>query len=491
MLSDQTQADANEKDMTSFVTEPPLGQSGFVSATTNESPLHSSVMEITNPSTPPRAHTTDSVPTLASQSKTERTTPRSRNKRHGSENMQNATQSAGPKPFQNQTLSPAIPNASLTPSRPYTTPSKAYAGPTFHASPAASCLPLPKLFSKSVPNVNKTTSISNLVGQDTAENTASESEGSPFVDELDAMIDHPSREQSPLDVFFQADRREKAARLGSLTPEYHMHKSTIGREASASPSRSRPDLRNHSRHPTDSSIGGVFSLELDGATSDSPRLSPQPGPKSGDSVPMHSTKEGSDEERRQAQSAALKRMLFSPPAPQENSPIQPKPVYQGQDAATPSPSSHKFGSPTRTPSRSPGLASDASRAQRHAALLALAQKQIPSSTGHTGYRPPSSHLRKEMIVPQSPTRNEVANQPAVQTNSLPNNVDSRPFSYSKSSGTALNSIDLKATESSPKTPKMKSNPKRPSSNTKTIEDDLRRILKLDVLGGNDDAGVPS
>lgn len=81
---------------------------------------------------------------------------------------------------------------------------QAYAGPTFQASPAASALPVPKFFSKSVPNISGQPS---LQGRLAGEKTPEEQISSPEADRVSPV---PLRQtQSPLDLFFKADRAER------------------------------------------------------------------------------------------------------------------------------------------------------------------------------------------------------------------------------------------------------------------------------------------
>ena len=170
-------------------------------------------MDSSAPSTPPRSHSTQPSSTRRDQIGSESVSG-PKQIRDGAR-AQPAKQKALPKPQQGGTPSTAIRPNAMTPGRASETPSKAaYAGPTFHASPAASSLPLPKFFSKSVSNVDKTTSLKNMMEPDaadtTSENTTSESEGSPLVDHAQPDSDRGAREESPLDIFFQADRKAKA-----------------------------------------------------------------------------------------------------------------------------------------------------------------------------------------------------------------------------------------------------------------------------------------
>lgn len=99
-----------------------------------------------------------------------------------------------------------------------TTPMKeqAYAGPTFQASPAPSSLPVPKFFSRSVPNVpaQQQSLEAKMAGEQTPEK-----QPSPEPD----VVTVPPRasQQSPLEMFFRADKaeREKSRSGSMLSPE--------------------------------------------------------------------------------------------------------------------------------------------------------------------------------------------------------------------------------------------------------------------------------
>lgn len=86
---------------------------------------------------------------------------------------------------------------------PTTTAIAAYAGPTFHASPAPSALPIPSFFSKPAPESPS------LKASDTDVDQSSSSSGdSPPLLAQKLATEH-RREESPLDIFFNADRKEK------------------------------------------------------------------------------------------------------------------------------------------------------------------------------------------------------------------------------------------------------------------------------------------
>lgn len=105
------------------------------------------------------------------------------------------------------------------------TPMKqAYAGPTFHASPAASSLPKPKFFSKSVPSTTPASALQARLdadpNRDQSETPSPESEVV-----LEPVPPRPqqtpiAREESPLDLFFNAHRAEQARRDSSGTCKF-------------------------------------------------------------------------------------------------------------------------------------------------------------------------------------------------------------------------------------------------------------------------------
>ncbi|EWC48274.1 hypothetical protein DRE_02378 [Drechslerella stenobrocha 248] len=83
------------------------------------------------------------------------------------------------------------------------TPNKAYAGACFHASPAPDALPLPKFFSKSVPTSSNGPSLSKMLAEAEATGSPNATAGSP-------PLTAPLPRETPLDIFFKADKEEKA-----------------------------------------------------------------------------------------------------------------------------------------------------------------------------------------------------------------------------------------------------------------------------------------
>lgn len=136
---------------------------------------------------------------------------------------------------------------------PAATPAKiqgAYAGPTFHASPAPSTLPKPKFLSKSVPAKTR-------VGPPTPPpEDSSDSANSPspsLASPSRAPIPVPQRkEDSPLDLLFKADRAERAQKVSG---------SPASNGFFSPPNPARP---NHYKHDSYNSLNAPFPIELDG-----------------------------------------------------------------------------------------------------------------------------------------------------------------------------------------------------------------------------------
>ena len=307
---------------------------------------------------------------------------------------------------------------SSTPNRANATPSKAYAGPAFHASPAASSLPMPRFFSKSVPNVDKTSSLKTMMEQEPLEQiSTSEDSISPVDGEF---VGRPkTQEESPLDIFFRADREAKGRTESAPNVSGRLLDKV---NTVSSPSRPPAPSRNHSHN---SFVGGLFPLEMDVTVPEKTSSASCPTDRSNDSLAYSSTNLSSPSNvdaqgdfQRKIQASALKRLLHSP-------------------------------------------------------------KIQTQSSGETAscQRPSSSKLRKQMSTPNSPDRTVAPELPATPT-PFRRHIDS-PLAH----GVANHNTGYKGSHS-PFT--SETNPQkdlqlpysRHTMNTKTMEDDLRRILKI-------------
>ena len=333
-----------------------------------------------------------------------------------------------------------------------------------------------------------------------------ESSGSsPGLDKAE-RLQQKGRDESPLDIFFRADREEKArARLANITN--HGHCNTPEAEATANlstgfatPSPKPRFAPHHSRQHTGSSAGGLFSIEME---QERPQAeSPQPSPLTtikdhhelgrAHSAPcglMTQTADGEEEEeeaKRKARSAELMRLLKLE-KPEQACSISPA------SNEVPATGSHK--SPAR-PIREPtGPFATVSKpeksiqilSRKQPASLPQLQKEFgcsPSSNASPRARPPSN-LRQEVSGPSSPANEILQELPAISTPSRTAKVssNSHPIRNISNNHTAssLQSTALSGVESS----------QAQDPQLLAIANEIRRALKLDAPGSEGVAGLDS
>ena len=365
----------------------------------------------------------------------------------------------------------ASPQPNLAPpSQRQGTPIKqAYAGPTFHSSPAPSALPMPSFYSKSLPSIPPTTtpdiveeSQGQVVGQAKGEN--------PPTSQTD---DAGKRESTPLDFLFEAARQARD------TPRAE---SPASRSANLSALEDSPLSRSPSHRE-----GGeaVFPFELDGsgsnhysvgpafATPYKERITALRSSSASPSMPSPTM----DEKERMTKTEALKQLLM-------NAQAAPHPAAQAapytSDTTNPfnarapkfqSPiprlhsTRHHSGPSTPTPSFT-----SSGPYQYFPDQLPIAHG--PRTTGSPVHRPASSHLRRQYQVQdhESPVELSSDNNGTTPPISTARNAIERPQSPYHSNNT--NSTAL---------PRTGQNPNHKSSRSaQQLEDDLRRVLKLDL-----------
>lgn len=215
----------------------------------------------------------------------------------------------------------------MTPLKKNVTPSQAYAGPTFLASPAASSLPIPKFLSKSVPDKRGSPSLKAAVESRARKSPPNTSEESPTLRKSALNSEFKADASSAQDIFLQEnqvdrpqanrqDNKRTATENSSAPAPYFF----VSRPVSSSVSPKHHGF-SHTRNATEGSIGGLFPMDIDDQKPSSPKPSqqqphwtPQPLPRTypgtlSSSVPDRP--EMSNEERK-ARSLALKRLLQSP-----------------------------------------------------------------------------------------------------------------------------------------------------------------------------------
>lgn len=160
-------------------------------------------------------------------------------------------------------LQTSLTDSEAAPNNPSATPAKnqgAYAGPTFHASPAPSALPIPKFLSRSVPAKTRS-------GPPTPPpEDSSDSGGSPSsfaASPSRAPIPVPPRnEDSPLDMLFKAHKAERAKNVNGSPASTNIFQP---------PQQIRPSSYKQDSY---NSGNGVFPIELDGESRDPSRYTP-------------------------------------------------------------------------------------------------------------------------------------------------------------------------------------------------------------------------
>ncbi|KAL8791491.1 MAG: hypothetical protein Q9213_000108 [Squamulea squamosa] len=349
---------------------------------------------------------------------------------------------------------------SLTPGKKITTPSRAYAGPTFHASPAASSLPMPKFYSKSVPDVNRASGVQTAM-KEASETSSDQSEDSPTPGFAQRVGEEQGREESPLDFFFKADREQKERR------RLEQQVSSGGQQlADDALTIKRPQY--HSRHSTTGSQAGLFPMELENkepAKASHEKASSDPTT----SIPVGNTSEmlrsgdttetPQQAEQRRAKTIALKKFLMSSVPSTTDSASDQHTVSKSTDGEL---NFTKLGSKQTS---SPHL-------QKHVAAQTAGQvSPCPR---------PYSNLRKEVPASKLLENESVPELPASPTPSRTRNAHKSPQSQQHSPF---------VTKSSPAPPS--TIPEAAANPFKAMEDDLRRILKMNDLSSSSAAGVPS
>lgn len=379
---------------------------------------------------------------------------------------------------------PIQPSGHASVSKPISTPNApAYAGPTFHASPAPSALPMPSFFSKSVP---ESPSIK-VPGGRTDESNSSSSDSSP-PPIVKARITEQRQKESPLDFFFNADREEKArarsanSAVGPFQPP-----------AGPPPNEySTPAANNQGRNNNPKFTGGsassMFAMELDGtpgkpygpafSTPYSERIN---AARSTPSLVNSPSASASEQQKTTDRSEALKSFLFSGQKQAQANGRAPEPAFPGQQSPTPNRAAIQPTSPSGPRNNS----YSSPQQQRH--------NGFPYMNDGSGYgsatrnTPRSSGLRQEVTPtktpPERPDGSMFQNSPSY--NFKENSASRR---HIPGSNLAFNQAPPNAVASPPvSTPSNINN-----SDIRTMEDSLRRILKLEPSGGSgvSDPGIP-
>lgn len=253
---------------------------------------------------------------------------------------------------------------------------QAYAGPTFHQSPAPSALPMPSFYSVSVPNNAPISTITETT------------DGTFDLKPEEKLELEEARETTPLDFLFNAARQARSTPNG-IDP------ARLYSPQSGSPAQRSPAVRDGD---TD------FPFEFDAVDDSRPKSSTPFSQRLAASKTPKSTSEGGvtlTDEERQAKTAALKKALM----PSVNNEAKLGPAFNdsnpfnAKNAPTPSP--QRQSSSPSTPSQSNGYPTGPNSQYFAFGSNSPTRNYTPQTTSRTA----SSNLRhvySPSAVPMSP-----------------------------------------------------------------------------------------
>ena len=221
------------------------------------------------------------------------------------------TPKKGYSPLQRQSRSPPKPHTPLMKSL---TPSQYYAGPAFHASPAASALPMPKFLSRSVPNLTKSPSLQSMMEKEGGNMESDQSDDSPSLRKSRIVEENKISEESDQDGLISTNTSEKFEQqkenqITTTADESNIESpSTDDSKPASTLTRTEDQKPYHARHGTESSIGEFFPLEIGHLSPpNNSKVESSPQPSALCLTPPISL----SEEQRKDKSLELKRLLLS------------------------------------------------------------------------------------------------------------------------------------------------------------------------------------
>lgn len=337
----------------------------------------------------------------------------------------------------------------------------AYAGPTFHASPAPSALPIPSFFSKSLPESDLATTLETDSDTADTEGDLETTPSKPRARPPQPAADEPK--PTPLDFLFKA-----AVQARQSNPMSSPESSSRVRSPQTEP-----------KQPYSNPPGGMFSFEMGPENGRTSNIGPSFAPsyqdrmsafRSNSSPPTESPEA---EEERRMKNAELRHLLLNP-RPQKSASGSPAQEYTANHGGRPhvNPNLPPYATPSRTSSGPPAPVN-----------RGYSPAQLPPMPNHGGYpygyanghqvRNTESPLRREVppnqyhVPSPGPYGNHYMGQAPAQAAVPPNNYVSPQPQYATAA--------FRMPTHSPSPSK--------SVDTKKMEDDLRRILKLDAAPG--------
>lgn len=332
----------------------------------------------------------------------------------------------------------------------------AYAGSAFQQSPAASALPLPSFYSKSLPtatSIPPQATPAEIVPAQTSSATPAD--------------DSPSkRESTPCDFLFEAARQAKAVPRAESP-------------ATRSGNLSVPNGSPASRSPGPREGDPLFPFELEGGGAPGEDGSAFATPYKDRIEALRSTKsttggKGMDEQERKAKTEALKKLLMkssgrenandSDSGPEMNNPFNARAPYHHRSSVPHGSASLRHSSGPATP-----IYSEEYQGYSFPQNFSPAGYPFPPHQGHTPKRPNSSRLRHVYGAQSEPEYAELSSDsaitPPISSRKHPHHHATQHSAASKGPPFA-NQGQLPTHRAKP--------------SAQQLEDDLRRVLKLDL-----------
>ncbi|KAL2787626.1 hypothetical protein BJX66DRAFT_281506 [Aspergillus keveii] len=355
-----------------------------------------------------------------------------------------------------------------------------YAGPTFHASPAPSTLPIPSFISKSFPETDLATTSEHDSDSFDAD---PDLESTPSKPKLRPSVSQDGRESTPLDFLFKAavDARNRPSQQ---SPE-------------PSPRVRSPhtDTKAIQQRRLNTDTSAMFPLELGASDLRQPQIGPSFAPSYKDRMnALRSASSPSpnlqdlDEQERKAKTEALKTLLLNP------RPQRPSSVFHSShnkehshERPGPNPLVPHFATPLRTSSGPPTITSRGD----------FSGQQLPQSefvplpgSRQTYFNSPQHPTYQDPTFGRGVLASNAGNTPS--TSRQGHGSPSAPYPYGKFSSNQQSPAHYPQYQSqSPAPQAVSANVNIPAFDTKKMEDDLRRILKLDVNPSIPTSGIQS
>ncbi|PYH40661.1 proline-rich nuclear receptor coactivator motif-containing protein [Aspergillus saccharolyticus JOP 1030-1] len=427
----------------------------------------------TPPSSPPRNQSPGGTATDSSLNNILSTTKKKQKHAHAIKKPRDASR-ASPVPSNGHRHTSSHSHISST---PQAKDGSHYAGPTFHASPAPSALPIPSFFSKSLPESDLS---SGLDADNDNFDASPEMESTPSKSKARPVFENERRQSTPLDFLF------KAAVEARNTQQPRSPDSVTRITSPHTDSKALPVRRSNGTG------GGLFADNVDGCESHQSFIGPPFAASYKDrmdalrsaSSPSPSTGR-MDEDERRAKTEALKSLLLNP-RPQKPSSASTTTQNQFAGFGEHYHSVPHFATPLRTMSGPPASYSHGISIEKKQALPGGDLYPQSSQTQPIFYQsqPSYSPLRKEVLSTKAGNQLNASGEAYYP----PPHTYGQPRSPLKH---AQYPLCYPPPQQSSVSRTVSVSPAAQSIDTKKMEDDLRRILKLDAPPGVSASGIRS